>query len=206
MTPASSRQAGFTLLEVLIALSLSALVMTGLFSAAGFSQKARDKTLAAADQLAEGQALTARLAALIATAQPLRVNDDKGNLLLGFEGTADSLKFYTYNPGGGLPPGRYHIALEVQPREAGADLVIKLSEAGGSLAETTALLRPDIEAFEIAYFGSREGGAAAWWSAWPPSHAGPALLRLSLRADGRAHSFHVRPRLLPVDQLHQGPL
>ncbi|GAB4142119.1 MAG: prepilin-type N-terminal cleavage/methylation domain-containing protein [Sphingomonadales bacterium] len=206
MTPHASRQAGFTLLEVLIALSLSALVMTGLFSAASFSQKARDKTVSAADILAEGQALTARLSALIATAQPLRVSDDKGNLVLGFEGTAQSLKFFSFNPGGGLPPGHYHIALETQTPATGVtDLVINLTESGGALAKTTALLLPDIEALEMAYFGSRDGGKAAWRAAWPPGYAAPALIRLSLRAGGREHILHVRPRLLPVDHLSQGP-
>jgi general secretion pathway protein J len=174
MRPAGQGDAGFTLLEVLVALTVLGFLMVGLTQGVRFGLLAWDRQSRITDARMELDALDRLLRRVIEQMDPGTRRDPPV-----IEGATGSIAFRTdLGPAAG--------ALGVRDAEA------RLAVAGGQLVlswrphlrairfgpppapDTTVLLR-GVAALEIAYWG--EGG---WQSNWAERRL-PALVRLRLR-------------------------
>lgn len=174
--------AGFTLLELLIAITLLGLLMAALFGGLRLGARAWDRSEERLDQSARLQAVQNFLRDRLAQAYPLYADDESGRLRLGFEGDGAEVRFVTLMPEY-LGTGFAELVLAVEERPDAKDLVVRwrhfelapLEEAEPQIK----VLLEDIEALEIAYFGAlARGEPAMWHEQWLEGSALPQLVRL----------------------------
>lgn len=179
------RQAGFTLLELLVAMSLLGLLgmlLGGAFHLAtshvGQRQGALDRS---AELAAAGAFLRDRLSAAL-PAVPL--GWPEGAVL--FDGQPDGLSFVAPAPES-VPAGGLLVYTIVQTP---GGLVLRWRAYDGTVPEgpgTDTLLLPGVGEARFDYHGPRDGAPPAWHGNWQEQAALPTLVRLSLvDGDGRA--------------------
>ncbi|CAA7621440.1 prepilin-type N-terminal cleavage/methylation domain-containing protein [Magnetospirillum sp. UT-4] len=158
-----SRQAGFTLIEVLAAMALAALASLILAAATATLQRGWRAVAANGPEVAM-ESLRRHLAQMLPEAPDAA----------GFVGGPDSMHFLAASPDPGAPLVR--VAVE---RRGGALVLITVPPEGGVAAERRLL--KDVRAVEFAYLG-----AAGWTRSWDdPLHL-PRLVRVGLGfADAR---------------------
>lgn len=173
----SARQAGYTLLEMLVALVVFGLVMAGVaqtmrFGLAAFTASGT-RGVAPENLAALDQALTR----MIGGALPDSLHGEPGGLA-----------FTTHLPAGaGMGDGLADAAIRLGPDH---DLILlyRPHPAGVPLGPPppaqTESLAPGVSAFALSYFGARNRQAPSWSGSW--LEAGPpALVRLHMWIGGR---------------------
>jgi general secretion pathway protein J len=186
MTAARRRRpsAGFTLLELLIAITLLGLLMAALFGGLRLGARAWDRSEERLSESARLQAVQNFLRDRLAQAYPLYAEDESGRLRLGFEGDPAAVRFVTLMPEY-LGTGFAELVLAVEERSDATDLVVRwrhfeLEPQPDEEAEPQIkVLLEGIEALEIAYFGAlARGEPARWHEQWLEGSALPQLVRL----------------------------
>ncbi|WP_329742266.1 prepilin-type N-terminal cleavage/methylation domain-containing protein [Dyella sp. A6] len=184
------RMAGFTLLEVLGALVLLALLLLGVYSGihtATHTVRVGEARIGQFDQVSSTQHFLRRELAQ-ALAQPI-AHDSQGRPLF-FSGDAHKMRFVAPLPGylGRLGPQLQQIEL-VSDGHGGERLEARFAilppdgSAPRPLGDTQVLL-DGIRGGGFAYRGvDRNGKPAAWRSDWPDGHRMPALVVLRLKLD-----------------------
>jgi general secretion pathway protein J len=169
-------EAGFTLLEVLVALVVFGLLMAGLSQTTHFAAA----SWAAATRTTTG---TARLAAVDRTLRRLI----EQALPAGFTGGPDRLVFTTTLPrGSGNTDELANVALLVAP---GGQLELRwIPQPAGILltppqAPKTEMLLPGVSAIRVSYLSVQPAGSPAWVSKWTGVGL-PLLVRISLQRTG----------------------
>jgi general secretion pathway protein J len=190
---------GFTLLELLVAITLLGVLMAALFGALRLGARVWETGEARLDDSARVQVVQDFLRRRLGQTMPLtEVTGDPhaaGELL--FAGEPDRLRFVGLLPEH-LGAGAYLMELALgEPAQAGApgDLVIRwrpldLANEGDTSRQTEErVLIEDVEHLEIAYFGgSLTDQEAGWWQQWQQQRSLPTLVRLRLAfpaGDGR---------------------
>ncbi|HWA90948.1 MAG TPA: type II secretion system protein [Rhizomicrobium sp.] len=179
-----TRDAGFTLLELLVAMTLLAFLSLGLVAGLRFGMAAWNKTQAKnvdanAIRTAE-RVLTANLARIY----PKFLTDATGHGSVDFDGTDRSIAFLSTAPLTG------HIARNQLGAAAdGRDTALVLGSvpelARGNAGGTTQVLLRHLAAFDFAYFGAAEGEKMpAWHRDWRGQKKLPDLIRLRARFAG----------------------
>lgn len=162
---------GFTLVEVLVALTLLAAVSATLAGTIGFAGRGWSAASARStgrDDAAAAQAfLRARLGEIATTGD--------GGEGADIGGGPDRLDFVAWWEPGGAPGGLHRFALGL-----GADgLALAWEREDGGGGGGRRVLAPGATALRVAFFGAAEPGAAPGWSArWRPEDGAPALLRI----------------------------
>ncbi|MGH6899269.1 MAG: prepilin-type N-terminal cleavage/methylation domain-containing protein [Geminicoccaceae bacterium] len=176
--------AGFTLLELLIAITLLGLLMAALFGGLRLGARAWERSEQRLDQSTRLQVVQNFVRERLAQAYPLSTEDETGRLRLAFEGDGDSLRFVTLMPAY-LGTGFAELVLAIDDRSDAKDLVVRWRpfELPPQLDDEDEpqikVLLDDIEALEIAYFGALDRGAPALWhEQWQGVMALPELVRL----------------------------
>jgi general secretion pathway protein J len=202
----SRRQSGFSLLEMLVAvtlLSVLAALVYGVLRLGMRTWEAGSERIAASDLTRIGwQFVHGTLGS--AGSPPSRLPDDPG---VHFIGSADSLEFVSELPawlagggfhvlhlslvdGSGSQDGRLEI--EAIPWMAYDDPELDPAEV------PRAVLAEDVEGLTFAYFGvGEQGGEATWLDNWSGRESLPQLVRMQVQlADGTAWPVLVaHPRL-----------
>ena len=181
-------EAGTSLLELLMALSLLAVLLTMIFGSMGFGRRAweagdRVEAQASIDQVQN------LLRQLLSEARPARIVDTSGRQQVAFRGEADSMTLVANLHGtvttGGLheirirmsdadAPGSLHqiVAAFVPYRPAARDGIDKARTKDGEH-----ILVEGAQAMKIRYFGSlRQGEAAQWHDHWTAAANLPELI------------------------------
>jgi general secretion pathway protein J len=179
--------AGFTLLELLVAITLLGLLMTALFGGLRLGARAWDvgaERAAAASRLQTAQQF---IRMHLAEALPVFVLLPGGREIVAFQGTSEQMSFlgtlpdqvgpglYQFTLGQGEDPdGGRHLALAWRAFELDQD---------GTQVETEVLGRRDlmrnVTAVEIAYFGGQERDLRPIWrEGWDEAIVLPTLVRL----------------------------
>jgi general secretion pathway protein J len=196
MSARASRSAGFTLVELLVALTLFALLSVALFGSLRFGLRATAAGTARLDWSAEIAAASGFLRNEIADAQPLQKTDADGGKVMAFDGDGGSIEFVA-SPPSPLAEGGWHVLhlfLERGPKGGRLVVTARLvhsddSDSGDTSVATVArsVLLDGVSAIDIAYFGAyAEGDQPEWHDRWEDEAQLPALVRLRLRfADGR---------------------
>jgi len=197
----NDRQAGFTLLEILVALVVTGFLFVGLNQGARTGFALWDAQARRIGQTAELDATARRVRSLLADIPILPVAAaDLSPRAIAITGEADRLAFV-----GDLPTGlggtrRADITLE----ERAGRLILAWTphrhEAAGAppvVPTETELIR-GVEHLEIAYFGASAGELPLWHAQWP-GPGFPLLIRIRLRfAKGDARRW---PDLIAAPQL-----
>lgn len=182
---------GFTLLEVLAALVLLALLMVGVYSGirtAAVSARAGSAMIERSDQIRAAQQFLRRELAQ-AMAQPLARNRQGEPLV--FYGSAREMRYIAPLPGylGRLGPQLQRLQL-VDDGAGGLRLELSLAllppdgSAPQALGDTQVLL-DHIRAGGFTYTGfDGRGAPVAWTDTWPDGRQLPRLVSVALRADG----------------------
>jgi general secretion pathway protein J len=188
-------QHGFSLVEVIVALSLTSLLLASLYSAFGVVGRT-NVTASSMQRYTQDRRLALdALRTLIANAVPLtEQHRDRAQVL--FEGDRSSLRFVTHLPahagGGGLQFVEIRAEDELRGKRRRA-LTLKFRPAWPTVPFDTPstdenwsseLVLDDIERVDLEYFGSDDDRTApSWRVSWQAAEGLPKLVRLSVTAD-----------------------
>jgi general secretion pathway protein J len=192
-------EAGFTLIEVLVAVTLLAVLVTLLAGGLRLGFRAWETVEARSGGIHE--VVAAQRFVRRALAEALQPAADDPPRAAVFSGAPDRVAVVAPLPahlGGGL----HRLTFALAPGARGRDLVVHLRpfrprdpEAG---PQETFVLLEDVDGLQLAYYAPGEvPGDGSWLGAWPDTEALPALVSMRLTPlGGRRHwpELLVRPR------------
>jgi general secretion pathway protein J len=184
---------GFTLLELLVAITLLGLLMAALFGGLRLGARVWETGEARLDASARVQVVQDFLRQRLAAAVPFEVVmlAEDGRPELAFRGTGDELRFAGVLPdhlGAGLYLMQLTVAAGGDDGER-RDLVLRWQplDLEGDSPEAPPepeerVLLAGIETLELAYFGTQDRREAPdWWPEWTQQDVLPGLVRVVLR-------------------------
>jgi len=193
-------QAGFTLLELLVALTLLGLVLAVVFGELRFAARAWDAADAKLDR--NGELLSVH-SFVRQRFQQVHVTAPKGEResedgAVGFIGNSRSMEFLATMPANVSDGGFYEISLSSEIGRDGNNLFLswrpfdedRTANVADGPDNSRVLLR-GVEEVRFAYFGrTGEDLAAQWWDIWPSRDAAPSLIRMRVTfEDGDRRSW-----------------
>ena len=181
------QSAGFTLLELLIAITLLGLLLAALFGGLRLGARAWERGAERLDQSARLQVVQNFLRDRLAQAYPLQGDDEADRSQMAFAGDVDTLQFVTLMPEY-LGAGFAEFVLAVDDQGDARNLVMRWRRFDPVDPLATAdeepqikVLLEDIERLEIAYYGARDRGEPAFWQEqWLDAVELPRLVRLGV--------------------------
>ncbi len=180
-----ARHGGFTLVELLVALALLALLMVTLHGGLRAIGQGWERSYHAARTVADRDHLRHLLRARLEQARPLRVTDGSGRTYLQFTGTRESVHFVTPLPQQLLPGGDYRIGLTLHEDA----LVLGYEPLWWDQPREASLLI-GVQSIRFDYLG-----ADGWRDEWLHEQVLPALIRLQLvLADGAQFELIAEPK------------
>lgn len=189
------RQRGFTLLELLVVMTLLSLVMVGLMSGLRTMAQTETKIDQRLAKLDEIRTTRAFLQQILSRASAARINEPgaTGKTIVPFVATADSLVWVGILPARPNVGGRHFFRLAIEQTGPNPELVFRFAPCNADMvfpdwANTESrILIHDIKKFEIQAQGlapiARNPAQAwpkGWQSGWPVADTLPEQLRLSL--------------------------
>lgn len=212
-----TRQGGYTLFEMLVALSLTGFLSTALLANVGMGARVWDTIEDRSRQSASGNVLEKVLRRHIELAVPLTVTAGKGSVIGGgqpvyFEGSSHNLRFFTEAGAGALPPGIYGVefAISEGTDEQDSPLLtvrrarIAIGGAGEDQHviwdESRLPLNGSGAVFEyysgpVGLAGRGATGISGWRREWTGQRALPELVRLSFGDGELAEVIVIAPAL-----------
>ncbi len=175
-------EAGFTLIELAVALALAGLVSLILMHGVGVSVRGVDRLSDRVAQLDQRRALEAMLRRALGSTAAFSAFEGQP----AFVGQADSMSFLSIAEDGG--PGLYRIRLAFDATRPDRPLILTRQLIGSTAPRRSeGILARNVHSFALAYFGAPTRDAKpAWQTSWHESSAPPSLVRLSLDDGGGA--------------------
>jgi general secretion pathway protein J len=174
-------EAGFTLVEMLVALALFSVLVTVLFGNVQFGLKAWNKTSASTGQLDRALIVQDVLRRLVGGLYPLALSENGAQPLVDFSGGRDVMSFLGNAPlvMGGAGRFRYELAVERSDRQSNLVLNAMPELANDRSASAKTLLLSDIVRVEFSYLGVGKGNQAdTWVDSWTRRADTPRLVRI----------------------------
>ncbi len=179
-------QAGFTLVEALVAITLLSLLSIALSGALRFGVDAWARGSAHSDQLSRTTVVQGLLRRVVGEAYPYFLSNDPTRPYVDFEGTSESLAFLASTPIvlGGI--GRSRFRLSIAKHDGLSDLVMTSQAELAAVDAPSKVEKKTLLAgsafIEFAYFGKlRSEANAQWHNRWTGQSALPHLLRIQVR-------------------------
>jgi len=186
------RGEGFTLLELLVALTLFAVLSVLLFGALRFGMRATEAGTARLDRSSAVALAEGFLRRELADAQPLEKEAD-GKRTIAFDGEPGSVSFTAFPPAY-LAPGGWHVLRVALDRQGATGRLVvtwRRVRADGDSGTVSppghAVLLDGVSSVAFGYFGATtEGERPQWHEHWQDASALPALVRLRIAfGDGK---------------------
>jgi general secretion pathway protein J len=198
---------GFTLVELLVAITLIALLTVGLYQAFGIGTRAASTVSANIDRPAQIALAYDFMQRAFTGAEPLRTASDAPQVI--FDGERQTLSFVALPPAYLSIGGFQLLRLGLEPGKDGARLVMTWEGAArGPIMPQPERLQPSILVDQVrnlafAYFGAPgPKQQPAWLDRWSERDALPQLIRMRLTlANGvQTPDLIVAPRLAETAQ------
>ena len=176
------RDAGFTLIEVMVALALTALVSLILLQGIRLAATGLDRHTRATERLDARQSLYELLRRTLGTA--VTVPHVPGGT---FSGGPNAIAFLGVAEDAG--PGLYRIDLALDPRRRDRPLILRrrLALPAGDPREAASVIASGVRTFRLGYFGTVPGdNSAAWHDSWQQLAFLPLMVRVIVDSDGDA--------------------
>jgi len=195
---------GFTLVELLVAITLIAVLAVSLYQAFGIGTRAASRVSANIDRSAQIALAYDFMQRAFTTAEPLPTGADPSQPAIRFEGESQTLSFVALPPAYLAIGGFQLLHLGLGPGRGGARLVVTWEGiARGAVAPQAAMLQPSVlidqvRGIAFAYLGvPGPKQKAAWLDRWSGRDTLPQLIRVRLTlANGmQAPDLVVAPRL-----------
>ncbi len=188
-------EAGTTLLELLLALSLVAVMLTMIFGSFGFGRRAWESADRVEDQ-SSIDSVQSLLRQLLSEARPAKAYDASGRQAIAFTGEAQSITFVVNMRGMITTGGLHEVRLGLASAEPG--------QSQGRLVAAFALYRPGqariadrpdaapeerllvdgVQSLELRYFGAAKlGDKPQWHKRWADAEALPQLIEVAVEFD-----------------------
>ena len=201
---ATVAEGGFTLVELLVAITLVALITTLLFGGLRFGTRAAAAVAVRVDRSAEIVGVYNFMQNELADARLLPPTNDPAQQTQSFDGEPDSISFVTIPPAY-LALGGYHrLRMTTAGSGAARSVIVAWEQVPrGIWPEQALTLHPSllldkVASLEFAYFGVAEANhPPEWQDHWTDRTDLPQLIRLRITlADGwQAPDLIVAPRL-----------
>lgn len=181
MTPSVRKMTaedGFTLLELLVAMTLLGLLTVVLFSGLHFGTQVWARSEAATTNANRVQSVQILLERELSHAYPLFVTKDAADAFVAFEGGPHAVTFLGPDPEGS--GAMLRIAVEAIRNGKGTALqIVAHPELSDSGRETVLAQLDGVRSLDLAYFGATERNVApAWHDTWRDAKHLPALVRI----------------------------
>ncbi|HEX4193779.1 MAG TPA: prepilin-type N-terminal cleavage/methylation domain-containing protein [Stellaceae bacterium] len=195
---------GFTLVELLVAITLIALLTVGLYQAFGIGTRAASTVSANIDRPAQIAIAYDFMQRAFTAAEPLPAGNDPSQATLNFDGQAHALSFVALPPAYLAVGGFQLLHLGLEPGNGGSRLVVSWQGVPrGPIAPQPEMLQPSILIDQVrnltfAYFGvPGPEQPPAWLDQWTERDALPQLIRMRLTLANGMHApdLIVAPRL-----------
>ncbi len=183
------REAGFTLLELLTAFTLLAMLLALLAGGLRVGATAWQTGAGKIDAVTEVGLVQQLLRRLLSEALPLRPFVEQDPPAIAFSGDADSVTFLGFAPAQAVPGGLYQIGLAIEGDRGDRNLVMswrRLVFEGRDFApwdeNQRSVLMTGIDSGAFAYFGPDGPDRAnpSWRDLWSDASALPVRVRLRL--------------------------
>ncbi len=205
----SSAAEGFTLVELLVAITLVALITVVLFGGLRFGTRAASAVATRVDRSAEIAGVYDFMQNVLTDARVLPSSAGAAQSPASFDGEPDAISFVAVPPAYLALGGFQLLRVAIDGAGPGRRLIVSWQQVsrGAQLAEATTLppstLLDKVSTVEFQYFGSAEPNLAPeWLDHWTDRQDLPQLVRLRIAlADGwRSPGLIVAPRITGAGQ------
>ncbi len=180
---------GFTLLEMLIAMTLLGLLMLALFGGLRLGARVWEAGDARSADRARTEAVQRFIRGTLGRARPLAAADRGGDDVIAFIGRDDGLEFTVALPAHLSAGGFDHVSLALADLDGARGLVLRYgplqrrddgrAELAGLGEAEAAVLLDDVTTVAFSYYGVPEGGEdGEWTDRWDDEARLPLLVRI----------------------------
>jgi general secretion pathway protein J len=192
-------EAGFTLVELLVALALFSLLVTVLFDNVRLGLHAWQHGSAHADNFEHTMVSQDLLRRMLGNIYPMVLAEGGAQPQIDFDGTKEAVIFLGSAPTVASDGGRFRFKVFVERQQSRTDLIMsatpELANPQESSMTTRTLLLSDIDRAEISYFGEAAAERSAQWrDSWVQRSDTPSLVRI--RVAFRPGDTRLWPELL----------
>jgi general secretion pathway protein J len=188
MNGAPKAARGFTLLELLIAMTLLGLLAGLLFGGLNFGIRVWEKGDTELEKMAELQIAQGLIRRLISRALLSDLAEGEDDDAATFEGTADALRFVGPAPAQSLPGGIYRLSIRADDVSGKSRLVMSWwlldpneREPRAAEDENVVVLVENIMDVSFAFFGAADEDAdSRWRDRWEDMPGLPLLVRIDV--------------------------
>ena len=179
----SRRAAGFTLVELAVALALAGLVSVILLYGVRVSALGLDRLSRHAEQVDDRRSIEALIRRAFASVAAIPVYQGAPS----FVGGPTGVKFLSLGEDGGPGLYRVEIGLDANRRDRPLILSRRLANPSASARQQLSVLARDVAVFQIVYFGAvSPNDEPVWQARWEGLGYPPKLVRITLSgADGQ---------------------
>ena len=198
MTRCGNREAGFTLIEVLIGVALLAMLATLIASGTRLAGRAWNSAERQTAEIDDMDAVQGLLRRTIARARPSFAGADPADITVAFSGEPDTLSLVSAQPGtqdnGPWVRERFFLT------GTGKARALFMSWSTGSASVAEAKLLDHVATIRFAYFGApHPGEPSVWLDQWTDRDRLPELVRVAVERDGS--SFAAWPELVVATRI-----